>query len=150
MDAQLHVKLHVNGCPVPLPEFFRKGTHGKLSCATSIQELANYLKIQGESLPFPFIEELNARQFYMPQGRPPYSSGLIRYCLLLRHTSPQAYRLLLEQFPLPSFSLLSKIERGSIETFKPATALREKGSISEDVILLVDEMYLHYLFNCRY
>ena len=142
IDRELHVKLHANGCPVPLPDFFSKGSDCKLSCGTTVQELANYLNSQCELLPFPFIDELNKIKYYKAQGRPSYSSELIRYCLLLKHTSAQTYRLLLEQFPLPSFSLLSKIESGSIESYRAASALKAKGSISEDVILLLDEMYL--------
>ena len=60
-----------------------------------------------------------------------------------RYTSAQACRLLLENFPLPSFSILNKIQRGGVDAVKAITLLREKGEISEDIILRVDEMFLH-------
>ena len=67
---------------------------------------------------------------------------MIRYALLLRYTSLQSYKLLLEKFPLPSISLLDKLQQGDVDAFKPVKILREKGEISDDVILMDDEMYL--------
>ena len=61
---------------------------------------------------------------------------MIRYALILRYTSFQCYKLLLEKFPLPSISLLSKLQTGGIKF------LRKKGEISSDIVLIVDEMYL--------
>ena len=34
VDSELHVKLQLNGNPVPLPDFFRKGFDCRLDCAT--------------------------------------------------------------------------------------------------------------------
>ena len=65
-----------------------------------------------------------------------------RYALLLRYTSAQSYKLLLEQLPLPSFSLLKKLTSGSVDSLKCAEKLRLVGSISDDITLMVDEMYL--------
>ena len=56
--------------------------------------------------------------------------------------SKQAYKLLLEKFPLPSFSLLEKIQRGVIETITAAKSLLKKGYLSQDYVFMVDEMYL--------
>ena len=67
---------------------------------------------------------------------------MIRYALLLRYTSFQAYKLLLEKFPLPSMSLLKKIQQGGIDVVKAIKCLREKGKMSEDIILMADEMYV--------
>ena len=67
---------------------------------------------------------------------------MIRYALLLRYTSFQAYKLLLERFPLPSMSLLKKIQQGGIDVVKAIKCLREKGKMSEDIILMADEMYV--------
>ena len=50
--------------------------------------------------------------------------------------------MLLEDFPLPSLSLLSKISKGKITSIKYAIALKKDGKISEDICLLFDEMYL--------
>ena len=88
------------------------------------------------------LDELEQRKHYKPKGRPPYSAALIRYALLLRYTSAQAYRVLLKQFPLPSFSLLNKIQQGGVDSIKALKLLREKGNISEDLVLMADEMYL--------
>ena len=67
---------------------------------------------------------------------------MIRHALLLRYTSKQAYEILLESFPLPSISLLNKIKQGGVDAIKAIKTLREKGSIHEDIILIVDEFYL--------
>ena len=88
------------------------------------------------------LDELNKRQFLKPKGRPPYSVEMIRYGLHLRHTSFQAYKQLLEKFPLPSISLLNKIQQGGVNSIKALKILRENGKISNDCILMVDEMYL--------
>ena len=50
--------------------------------------------------------------------------------------------MLLEKFPLPSFSLLEKIQNGGVDSVKAAKALKEKGELSEEIILMADEMYL--------
>ena len=73
---------------------------------------------------------------YQAKGRPPYSSAMIRFALYLRYTSLQSYKLLLEKFPLPS------IQAGGLDSLKATKKLREKGHISSDVILMVDEMFL--------
>ena len=79
---------------------------------------------------------------YQAKGRPPYSSATIRFALHLRYTSLQSYKLLLEKFPLPSISTLHRIQAGGVDSLKGAKKLREKGHISSDVILMVDEMFL--------
>ena len=62
--------------------------------------------------------------------------------MLLRYTSAQADQILLQPFPLPSMSLLSKLRTGKIVTLDVARRLYEKGALSKDVILMADEMYL--------
>ena len=81
-------------------------------------------------------------QHYKPQVRPPYSAELIRFAILLRYTSYQSYKLLLEKLPLPSLSLIKKLTRGNIDTLKCAKILLQNGSISRDCVLMIDEMYL--------
>ena len=68
----------------------------------------------------------------------------MQYALLLRYTSLQSYKLLLDEFPLPSISLLNKIKEGNIDALKAAKLLLENSSISKDILVLVlfDEMYL--------
>ena len=74
--------------------------------------------------------------------RPVYSAKVIRYALFLRYTSIQSYKILLEDFPLPSLSLLQKIARVTIDVMKCAEMLRNDSKISDDICLLFDETYL--------
>ena len=46
------------------------------------------------------------RNFYSAKGSPTYSSEMIKFALLLRYTSALAFKILLKEFPLPSFSLV--------------------------------------------
>ena len=47
---------------------------------------------------------------------------MIRFTLHLRHT----YKLLLEKFPMPSISLLNKIQQGGGRIIKSLESLSEK------------------------
>ena len=69
-----------------------------------------------------------------------YLANIIRYSLLLRYTSIQSYKVLLQDFPLPSLSVLQKISSGTIDAVKCANALRIEGNISEDVCMIFGEM----------
>ena len=60
----------------------------------------------------------------------------------MRYTSLPAYRLLLEEFKLPSVSFLKKLTSGKIDSFASLKALQNNNSISEDVIFIFDEIYL--------
>ena len=138
VDNDLHVKLFYKGAPVPLPEWFRKGRDCKLTRRSMLQNLPNYIELEGEQTSSIF-EELRKLQH---QKKPKFSMDVIRYALLLRYTSLQSYRLNAEHFPLPSLSFLRKISEGGIDTVKGLKALKAKGKISKDVILIFDEMYL--------
>ena len=91
---------------------------------------------------YSILEELERRKHFLPKGRPPYSAAMIRYSLLLRYISLQTYKLLLEKFPLPSMSLLKKIQQGGVDVVKAIKCLRQKGKMSDDIILIADEMYI--------
>ena len=54
---------------------------------------------------------------------------MLRYAVLLKYTSVQTYKLLLQQFPLISLSLLKKLTEGGIESLKAAKVLLEQGKI---------------------
>ena len=88
------------------------------------------------------MTELNEIKYKKPVDRPKFSSNLLRNSLILRYTSAQAYKLLLEQFPLPSFSLLKKINKGGVELLKSVKCLLNQNKIDKDVVLLTDEIYL--------
>ena len=49
---------------------------------------------------------------------------------------------MLKKFPIPSISLLNKIQQGGVNSIKALKVLRENGKISNDCILMLDEMYL--------
>ena len=53
---------------------------------------------------------------------------------------------MLEKFPLPSVSTLSKIQKGGIDAIK-AVSLLQKREITKDIILIADEMYLQKGFQ---
>ena len=91
---------------------------------------------------YSILSELQNRQDYKSRGRPPYTSEMIRLALLLRYTSLQCYKIPVEHFPLPSLSLLTKLKSSFVDAIKAAQLLRENGAISDDIILMADEMYL--------
>ena len=63
---------------------------------------------------------------------------MIRFTLDLRHTSLQAYKLL-----LLSISLLNKIQQGGVDSLKALKVLQEEDQISTDLVLMMNEMCLH-------
>ena len=58
-----------------------------------------------------------------------------------RYTSRQAYSLL-NEFPLPSLSLLKKLTSGGIDCVKAIQLLLKEEKVSADCVLMLDEMYL--------
>ena len=136
------MQLQYNGDPIPLPPWFIQGRTAKLTRVSMLINLPSYIRNVAVETPYTLLDEMNAQKYYKPKGRPPFSAAMIRFALHLRHTSAQAYRLLLEKFPLPSFSLLNKIQKGGVDAVKGIKLLREKGKMSKDVVLMVDEMFL--------
>ena len=144
VNEKLHVTLSYKGEHIPLPTWFRDNSCNNkctLNRFSILENLPAYIRSKVNSSD-DILEEMNAIKFIKPQGRPPYSARMIRFALLLRHTSPQAYRMLVERFPYPSFSVLKKIQRGGVDALKAIVCLLEKDAISKDVVLLLDEMYL--------
>ena len=78
------------------------------------------------------------------QKNPIYSAKIIRDSLLLRYTSIQSQKALIQDFPLPPLLLLQKISSGTIDTVKCANGLRIEGKISNEIFLMkiFDDMYL--------
>ena len=66
----------------------------------------------------------------------------MRFAIRLRYTSKQAYDAILEEFPLPSESLIQKLTVGGKDSMKAVKLLLEKGEIDKDIVLLLDEMHL--------
>ena len=109
-----------------------------------LEDFPNYIRNFQETqiIPSAILNELQEIRFKKPVDRPRYSVNLLCYALLLRYTSTQAYKLLLEQFPLPSLSLLKKLNKNGMEPVKAVKVLLDQGEIGEDVVLLFDEIYL--------
>ena len=121
----MHVELQYNDIPVPLPQ----GHNARLKKVTMLENLPAHIRNVVFDNCNELLDELNKRQFLKPKGRPPYSVKMIRYGLHLRHTSFQAYKQLLEKFPLPSISLLNKIQQGGVNSIKALKILKILRSI---------------------
>ena len=93
------------------------------------------------------LQEMQKIQYIKVKGRPPYSSDLIRFTLMQRYTSRQSYKLLLNELPLPSFSLLQKLTKGGIDPIKSLKVLLQE-KVDSQCMLLIDEMYLQK--SCQY
>ena len=92
-----------------------------------LENFPSYIKNLADVNPYSLLDEIENRRHYKPKGRPPYSSVMIRYALILRYTSFQCYKLLLEKFPLSSISLLNKLQTGGVDAIKAVKFLRKKG-----------------------
>ena len=84
-----------------------------------LENFASYIRNKGIEYNI-ILKELTNIQHYQPQGRPPYSSMMIRFALLLRYSSLQTYKLLLKQLPLPSLTLLKRLTTGVVDAVKVA------------------------------
>jgi len=138
ITSDLHVKLFYKASPVPLPSWFTKGRNAILSRKSMLENFPAYIR-QEASKNYSVLDEIRRLKFLK---RPIYSANLLRYAILLRYTSLASYKLLLEEFKLPSISLLKKVTAGKINVLKAAKLLKDSGSISEDVMLLFDEIHL--------
>ena len=91
VDRDLHVQLQFNGNPLPLPPWYTEGTDAKLDRFTMSQNFPSYIKNLADVNPYPLLDEIENRRHCKPRGRPPYSSVMIHYALILRYTSFQCY-----------------------------------------------------------
>ena len=138
IDSSLHVKLFYKNSPVPLPPWFRKGTNCTFKSKDMLTNFSSYIRETSEK----WGDVLDEIQQIRYMKAPVYSANLLRYSLMLRYSSLQAYKVMMEEFKLPSLALLQKLTAGKIDTMKTAKLLKETRSISEDVILMFDEMFL--------
>ena len=106
-DKELHVQLTFQGFSILLPDWFCIGHNCTLNRFSMPENFVSHIKNRFD-LFSTMLSELNSIQHYKPQGRPKYSSSVIRYALLLRFMSWEPYKLLLQQFPLPLLPLLKK------------------------------------------
>ena len=107
-----------------------------------LENFPNYLQNLNKNDENDLLQELQKCQYYKPKGRPSYSSKMIRFSPLIRHTSTQAYKILLQKLPFPSLSLLAKLKFGSMDVINASKMLKDKGANSKNIMLMVDEMYL--------
>jgi hypothetical protein len=151
VDIHLHVKLFFRGSRVPLPEWFRKCHSCKLTRKSQLQNFAAHIEAratESSSSQQEILEEMSTIQKLKPKGRPPFSATLLRLALMTRYTSKQAYNILLEELPLPSISMMQKLNHGGIEPIKALKFLLQEERVDDNVVLLVDEMYLQK--SCEY
>ena len=136
IDDKLHVKLYYKGSPVPLPKWFRHGHDCHLPRKSMLENFPSHIETmvcQNKTV----FDELKEVRFKMS---PVYAPDIIRFALMLRYASVQSYKLLLDEFRLPSLSLLRKIVTGDIDAEKSAKLLKDE-KISSDVCLIFDEIY---------
>ena len=144
ITKSLKVQLQRNGANVPLPKWLKKSCYGVIIRKSMLINLPTYLDsldsgVEGEP---DLIDEMHNMRYNKAKGHPAFSPKMIRYCLLLRYASAQAYRILLDILPMPSISYLRSLTKGSLESSAALKLLKDKGEISRDLILMVDEMYL--------
>ena len=107
-----------------------------------LQNIPGYLRNTSAEPFTSIIDDLLQIQYYKPIGRSPFSAELIRYALLFRYTSAQCYKYLLNHFPLPSFSTLNRLKQGSLDSLKDLKTLQRASKISDDILVMADEMHL--------
>ena len=144
VDEALHVKLFLNGFPIPLPEWFRKSHECILKSKSILENFSSYISNYADfkEADNELLDEFCELRYKVPDNKPKYTTALLQLTMLLRYTSVQAYKLLLKYLPLPSVSLLKKLCQGGLEPLKAIKLLLNDGKIDENMVLLADEMYL--------
>ena len=106
----LHVRLFSVASPIPLPEWFQKGSDCCLRKKSMQENFPSYIRNFVEVKKFlnDILSELELIRYKKPVDKPKYSVNMSRYAFLLRYTSVH-YKILLQKFPLPSLSLLNKV-----------------------------------------
>jgi hypothetical protein len=66
-----------------------------------LENFAANIRNIAESIPTTTLDEMKNNVRYNVKGRRSCSPGVIRFALMQRYTSRQAYSLLLNEFPLP-------------------------------------------------
>ena len=98
-----------------------------------LENFVNHMENLVEAMPRNILSVLNKLQFYQPQGRPGYANEMLRYALMQRYTSRQAYSMLLEEFPLPSLSYLKTLSQGGVEPVKALKLMLQYGKIKVQI-----------------
>ena len=142
------LKLLSISSPLLLAEWFRKESDCLLKVKLILENLPNYIrnfkkykKISTNSIldklhQIRFRKTIDKRQAFLT------STSLLHYTHLLRYTLAESCKILLEQFPPPSLSLLRKLNKCGLKPIKGAIAILDQGKVVMDIILLLDEKYL--------
>ena len=93
---------------MPLPQCSVQGHNVTPKKVTYLENFPAYIRNTATGNYNELLHELSQRNFYILQGKPPYAS-MIRYVLLLRYASLQAYRLFFERFRMQYLLLPNKI-----------------------------------------
>ena len=147
INKAFRVTLSFEGSPVPLPEYIARATGSKLTHLYLLENLPNYCRNITSKFDIQVIKELLDICYISPRGRPKYTANILKFALLLRYTSNSAYQLLKKYIPLPSQSLLRSLKSPSIDSCKALSTLRDNDLFGNDIILLLDEMYLQPQVN---
>ena len=105
-----HVKLFLVDSHIPLQEWFWKGSECCLRKKSMLENFPSYIRnfVAVKKFPDDILSELELIRYKKPVDKGKYSVNMLRYAPLLRYNSLQAYKILLQQFPLPSLSFLRK------------------------------------------
>ena len=126
IDSKLHVQTFFKGALVQLPQLFRQEI---IVCM--LKNVPDCLQSQKNCIALYLKKYTNIVCFFFLKKKKRIYSGNIIWCtLLLRYTSIQSYKMLLEDFPLPSLPLLSKINKRKIDAIKYTQALKKDDKIS--------------------
>ena len=152
IDEFLHVTLTYRGYHLPLPQWFRTGNDCTLHRKSMLVNFPPYMRNKGSEMNS-ILQEMGTTQFHKPQGRPQYSASMIRYALLIRFTSCQAYKIMLEQLPLPSLRFWPFLIRfcSFRENFKSICDFATsggRGGTSSDTVVLEPSSYEFQTFAC--
>ena len=90
VDVDLHEQLLYNGMPIPLPQWFAQGHNATLKKVSHLKNLPAYIRNTTTYNYNELFNELNQRNVYKLQGKPPYSASMICYALHLQCTSQRA------------------------------------------------------------
>ena len=94
----LHVTFFSIAFPTSLPEWFWKGSDCCLRKKPMLENFPSYIRnfVEEKKLPDDILSQLELIRYKKPDDKPKYSVNMLRYALLLRYTSVQAYKLLLQ------------------------------------------------------
>ena len=76
-DDFLHVQLQYNGILLPLPQWFVQGHNATLKKVSRLENVPVYIRNTATDNCNQIPNEFNRRNFYKPQGRPPYSASSV-------------------------------------------------------------------------